>query len=373
MIGIALALLLLTGGALPAQDGNGLRHFIPPVPTPASFVSDQRHVLTDAARAALDARIRELQEGGYGDIAVAILPDLGGYSANEVSVAIYRAWRVGSVAEIGSARRNVGVLVLIVPKELSSTNRGECYILTGTGAEGIVTDAASGTICREAIIPLLKTLNHGEALLAGVNAIAARLAADEGLAEASANGDDTASGKSPSPLPLLLIPGGIGATIASLFGARRWRRRRPRTCPRCGLAMQRLAEADDDVHLEHGQQVEEKVRSVDYDVWACSCGERLILPYKKLFTSYTECRECHRRTAKAKRRTLRPATSSSTGSARDDFRCRACKATWEVLVTLPVISTSSGGSGGSGGGGGGGGSSFGGSGSTSGGGGGSSY
>jgi uncharacterized protein len=135
--------------------------------------------------------------------------------------------------------------------------------------------------------------------------------------------------------------------------------------------MRRLDEQADDAHLEHGQRVEEQVKSVDYDVWACDCGERLILPYKKLFTSYSECRECHRRTAKAKRHTLRAATTSSTGSARDDFRCRACKARWEVLVTLPMISTSSGSSGGSGGGGGG--SSFGGSGSTSGGGGGGSY
>jgi len=363
---LAFALLL----ALPQQSADGIQRIVPPVPTPASFVSDQANVLPDDAHAAIDARIRELQQGGYGDIAVAILPDLGGYSPNEVSVAIYRAWRVGSVAEIGSARRNVGVLILIVPKELSSTNRGECYILTGTGAEGIVTDAASGAICRESIIPLLKTLNHGDAVLAGVDAIAARLAADEGLAEANANGEDASSGDSRSPLPLLLIPGGIGATFASIFGVRRWRRRRPRTCPRCGLTMQRLAEAEDDAHLEHGQRVEEKVKSVDYDVWACSCGERLVIPYKKLFTSYSECRECHRRTAKAKRHTLRAATTSSTGSARDDFRCRACKARWEVMVTLPKISTSSSSSGGSSGGGG---SSFGGSGSTSGGGGGGSY
>lgn len=367
MLHLAFALLL----ALPQQSADGIQRIVPPVPTPASFVSDQANVLSDDAQAVLDARIRELQQGGYGDIAIAILPDLGGYSPNEVAVAMYRDWRVGSVAEIGSARRNVGVLILIVPKERSSTNRGECYILTGTGAEGIVTDGASGSICREAIIPLLKTLNHGEALLAGVNAIAARLASDEGLAEANANGEDTSSGDSRSPLPLLLIPGGIGATFASIFGVRRWRRRRPRSCPRCGLPMQRLAEGDDDAHLEHGQQVEEKVKSVDYDVWACSCGERLILPYKKLFTSYRECRECHRRTAKAKRHTLRAATTSSAGSARDDFRCRACKARWEVMVTLPVISTSSGGSGGSSGSGGG--SSFGGSGSTSGGGGGGSY
>jgi len=136
--------------------------------------------------------------------------------------------------------------------------------------------------------------------------------------------------------------------------------------------MHRLGESDDDAFLAQGQVVEEQIKSVDYDVWECDCGEHLVLPYKALFTSYTACKQCQRRTAKAKRTVLEHATTLSTGRARDAYRCKACEATWEVLVTLPLIVASSSGSGG-GGGGGGGGSSFGGSGSSSGAGGGGSY
>ncbi len=367
MLHLALALSLL----LPRQADEGLRQFIPPVPTPASFIADARRVLSDSAHAALDARIRSLQAGGFGDIAIAIVPDIGDYTPNDLAVAIYRQWKVGSVAAIGSARRDVGVLLLIVPKELAPNKKGQCYIAPGTGAEGIITDAASGTICRDAIIPLLKTRDYAGALAAGIEAIAARLTADAGLADSS-----TARGVAMPPAPRAgvrwwYIPGGLAALLASVVAAVRRRRRRPRPCPRCGRAMHRLGESEDDAFLEPGQVVEEQVKSVDYDVWECDCGEHLVLPYKAFFSSYSTCRECARRTAKSTRTVLTHATTVSSGRARDAFRCKACDATWEVMVTLPMIVASNGGS--SGGGGGGGGSSFGGSGSSSGAGGGGSY
>lgn len=368
MLHLALALSLF----VPQQSTDGLRQFIPPVPTPASFISDARHVLTDSAHAMLDARIRALQTGGFGDIAIAILPDIGGYTPNEVAVAIYRDWKVGSVAAIGSARRDVGVLILIVPKELAPDKRGQCYIAPGTGAEGIITDAASGTICRDAIIPLLKTRDHAGALLAGIEAIAARLTQDAGLADTNAAARVVELPPPTGWFRWWYIPSGIAMVVAWMYGVITARRRRPRSCPRCGRTMHRLGESDDDAFLEPGQVVEERVKSVDYDVWECDCGEHLVLPYKAFFTGYSTCRQCQRRTAKPKRTVLEHATTVSTGRARDTYRCKACEATWDVMVTLPIIVTSSGGSGGSGGGGGGG-SSFGGSGSSSGAGGGGSY
>lgn len=397
------AWLLLAGGAAPlagqsnvvaaaaaldlAMSGDpqqGVERFVPPVPTPSSFISDARDVINAADQAGLDARIRGLQANGYGDIAVAILPSIGDYSPSQVAVAIYRAWKVGSVAQIGSARRDVGVLLLIVPKELAPDHKGQCWINTGTGAEGIITDATSGAICRDAIIPKLKEKQYAAAVAAGIDAIAARLQQDTGLA--AANGDTTgarqlvtapgasdAPDEAPSsglPVGLLAIPGGIAALLGSIFGIRRWRRRRPRTCPKCGRTMYRLEERQDDAQLSHGQGLEEELKSVDYDVWECQCGEHLVLPYKAIFTRYSTCRQCHFRTASSSRRTLVPATTSSSGMAEDTYRCKQCGATWTVSVVLPKISESSSSSGG---GGGGGGSSFGGSGSTSGGGGGGSY
>ena len=136
--------------------------------------------------------------------------------------------------------------------------------------------------------------------------------------------------------------------------------------------MRRLDEKADDAALEAGQRVEEKIGSIDYDAWVCECGETKLIPYRKIFTKYSECQDCHRRAASSKRKTIRRATRTSTGTAEDRFTCKACGAAWVVTVVLPEISDSSSSSSG-GGSGGGGGSSFGGSGSTSGGGGGGSY
>lgn len=376
-----LRTLLLIALAIPqtTPSGGAIAKYVPSVPTPASFISDSKAVLSSDAHASLDARITAIQRAGHGDIAVAILPTIGDYSPNQVSVEIYRTWRVGSMANIGSAHRNVGVLILIVPKELAPSHRGECWINTGTGAEGIITDATAGTICRDSIIPHLRNKDYAGGIAAGIGALESRLRGDAGLA-------------SPAGVRQVLPPPaawdkpydshgswfvlfGFVGLLAALVGTRRWRRYHRRTCPKCGRKMRLLDEKSDDAKLQAGQVVEEQLGSVDYDVWVCECGESLVLPYPTPFTKYSECRECHRRTAAATRTIFKQATTASSGTAEDKFNCKACSASWTVAVILPkiVYSSSSGGSGGGFSGGGGGGSSFGGSGSSSGGGGGGSY
>ena len=372
--------LILAAVLLPQKtpSGGAIAKFVPPLPTPASFISDQRGVLPASAHADLDRRITAIQSAGLGDIAVAILPSIGDYSANQVAVEIYRTWKVGSVAAIGSAHRDVGVLLLIVPKELAPNGRGECWINTGTGAEGIITDATAGTICRETIIPFLKNKDYARAIGAGVDAIKAKLEEDAALVAGGSARQIEPPPRQIEPLKVWLSIGGVVVIlIGGIIGGRRWARYRPRKCPRCGKTMRRLSESADDAKLVEGQRVEEKLGSVDYDVWVCECGESLTIPYNKWFSGYGECRKCHRRAAKSTRVIVMPATTVSSGIAEDRFACKACGERWNVTVVLPQIptpsSSSGGGGGSSGGGGGGGGSSFGGSGSTSGGGGGGSY
>jgi uncharacterized protein len=355
-------------------SGGAIRRYVPAVPTPASFISDQADVIPEAAQSALDDRIRQIQRDGFGDVAVAILPSIGDYAPTDVAVEIYRTWKVGSVAAIGSAHRNVGVLLLIVPKELAPNKRGECWINPGTGAEGIITDATAAAICRDSIIPHLKTRDYPGAVGAGIAAIEGRLRGDVGLAEAPSSEIEKPGQTNPESTVAPLVVGGILTLVLAVVGTMKWRRYHARKCPRCGRQMRRLSESDDRSHLDPGRRKEEELESVDYDVWVCDCGNELQLPYKATFTNYSNCRECGRRTAKAERTILSAATTVSSGMAEDRFTCSNCGATWTVTVVLPMISTSSSsGSSHSGGGGGGGGDSFGGSGSDSGGGGGSSY
>ena len=140
--------------------------------------------------------------------------------------------------------------------------------------------------------------------------------------------------------------------------------------------MHRLTEQMDDEALDPGQIMEERLKSVDYDVWSCStCGESLVLPYKAVLTKYKECPECHRRTAVVVRVVTTQPTYTARGEARDTTTCKSCKATSTKYVSLPKRTppTTSSGRSSSGSSSSSSGSSFGGSGSSSGGGGGSSY
>ena len=352
-------------------SGGAIAKLVPAVPTPASFIADERSVLTAEQRRALDARITAFQQAGLGDIAVAILPSIGGYEPQQVAVEIYRTWKVGSVAAIGSAHRNVGVLMLIVPKELAPDKKGQCFILTGTGSEGIITDARAGAICRDSIIPHLRDKDYAGAIGAGIAAIDARMRSDAAIV-AEPFVQQPANRKRKTAIGLGVILGAPLLALVGIIGGIRHRRHRQRKCDQCGRGMGRLDEQADDAMLDRGQQLEEKLKSVDYDVWVCQCGQTKAIPYRKWFSKYSECRKCHRRTASSDYVVLSAATTLSTGMAEKRFTCQACGAKWTDTIVLPRIVESSSSSGSSSGGGGGG-SSFGGSGSTSGGGGGSSY
>jgi uncharacterized protein len=361
---------------VPAVEGR-IREFVPPLPPGGTYISDARGLIGAGPLASLNARIGALQREGLGDIAVAIIPSIGDYTPSEVGVAIYRTWRVGRVDSIGSARRNLGVLLLIVPKELAPDSSGVCWITTGRGAEGIVTDAASGRICRDVIVPHLRERDYAAAVTVAVDALEERLRGDEGLAAEQPSNPVTGDG--PSPRWLWVFPAGLLAIGGGAAGARYWRRHHRRNCPSCGRRMERLSERADDAELEHGQRVEERVKSIDYDVWRCpACRETIVLPYGRVFSSYRKCEACGRKTLRTMRKVVRKATYTRTGIAEDTHRCAACGATRVEQVVLPketppsATSSSSGGGGGFGGGGGGGGG-FGGSGSTGGGGGGSRY
>ena len=88
--------------------------------------------------------------------------------------------------------------------------------------------------------------------------------------------------------------------------------------------MTRLDEAADDAALSPAQRVEERIGSVDYDVWACaSCPERLVIAYSRR-SSYRGCPKCDARTLSSTTRTLKAATQFSTGLEETTLDCAHC-------------------------------------------------
>jgi uncharacterized protein len=247
----------------------------------------------------------------------------------------------------------------------------------------------SGAICRDRVIPALRVRDYAAAVDSGIAGIAAAFdlaVADQaaGAAGSTDPGGD-ASGAAASlrdsapdeesgfPWGWLAGLGLSGTGAAAGFSAwKRYQRRKPRPCPAGHGLMTRLDEAADDAALAPAQQAEERVGSVDYDVWACaSCSERIVIPYSR-WSRYKGCPKCQARTLSSKTATVTAATRHSTGLEETTLDCAFCgfhDVTRRVTPVLPPPSSSSSSGGGSSGGG----SSFGGSGRTAGGGGGSSY
>jgi uncharacterized protein len=135
--------------------------------------------------------------------------------------------------------------------------------------------------------------------------------------------------------------------------------------------------------------MEERLGSVDYDVWACAvCDERLIIPYTRLWLPIAGCPRCAFRTVQSSTVTVRAASTLASGLEETHLECANCGWSTVTMHETPRIveaaATSASSFGGAssgwsedgadgGGSSGGGDSSFGGSGETAGGGGGDSY
>ena len=117
----------------------------------------------------------------------------------------------------------------------------------------------------------------------------------------------------------------VGVVALAIFGYRKHSRYRARQCVQCGFDMVLLGEEEDDYELTYEEQLEESLGSVDYDVWACrECNEALKLRYGALFTKYSICPVCDRRTKSRAETTVRAASYSSGGLVRVDETCVNC-------------------------------------------------
>jgi uncharacterized protein len=151
-----------------------------PLPQPVGYVNDFANVLSPEAEARIDALARRVHAATRGDMVVVTLPDLQGRPVEEIALRLGREWKVGADAAIGDQARNAGVIILVVPKETASDGRGRCRIETGQGAEGFITDATAGALCREQI-PRFQAQDYSGALEPLAEAVADRYAAAFGV------------------------------------------------------------------------------------------------------------------------------------------------------------------------------------------------
>lgn len=137
-------------------------------------VVDAAHVLDPATLAALDAKLAAQEARATDQLVVATVPSLQGTSIEDYANRLFRAW------QIGQAKKNNGVLLLVAPSER------KVRIEVGYGLEGILTDAVSATIIRNAVVPAFKSGDMAAGIVKGTDAIIEILNLDPDEAKARA-------------------------------------------------------------------------------------------------------------------------------------------------------------------------------------------
>jgi uncharacterized membrane protein YgcG len=167
-------LLALTARAprLRAQSPGLLKLF---PETPEGYVTDQAQVLDPEAEARLSTQIDSVRARVGGYIAVVTLPTIGTTSPTRWPCGSAASGRSPPRAEIGDEHRDLGAVILVVPKTAEA--KGRCYVATARGAEGFITDAAAADMCRDAI-PHFKDEDYAAGISSIVTQVGDRMYAE---------------------------------------------------------------------------------------------------------------------------------------------------------------------------------------------------
>jgi uncharacterized protein len=130
------------------------------IPAPVGLVNDFAHVIPPGNAAHITQIASDVRTKSRGEMTVVTLPDIGLRAPADVALEIGRQWKVGKIGAPGDPTRNAGAVILLVPKETSSDGHGHCFIATGRGTEGFITDGDAGDICREAT-PYFQARDYG--------------------------------------------------------------------------------------------------------------------------------------------------------------------------------------------------------------------
>lgn len=136
---------------------------IPERPSPPRLVNDLAGLFTAAERAQLEQKLVAFNDTTSNQIVVLTVPDLGGQEASAF------AFQVGETWQVGQAKFDNGIVVLVKPKP--ANGYGEVFIAVGYGLEGALPDAVCKTIVEQEMIPHFRYNNYYEGVAAALSVI----------------------------------------------------------------------------------------------------------------------------------------------------------------------------------------------------------
>ncbi|WP_298256504.1 TPM domain-containing protein [uncultured Litoreibacter sp.] len=341
-------LIVLAVALLPA-----LGHAQDKLPYPQHYTvltNDFADILSPEAEAAINAELSAARARSGREMTVVTIRSREDYlpSADIVSFskALFNGWG------IGNSEKNDGLLLLV------AIDDREIRIALGAGYPARQ-DGVAARIIQTQIVPAFREGRIADGILAGTRAALSQIRhpsdAEPTLSVVPTGAQDIQQRPVAKPegvvQNVLAFMGDhpLGAAflaaltaLAGFFGGRYVQRYRPRKCPQCGNVMLRLGQAQEDQYLEHGQLVEERVKSKDYGVWFCTNDEHVtVIGYPVLFSKKAACPQCNYHTYETERFVKTPATTSSEGVAQLNHSCHNCHHKATETVSIPRVTESS--------------------------------
>ncbi len=143
------------------QSNFDIENLLNQKPVPQKLVNDFAGILTSDQANTLEQKLIGLDNNTSTQIAVVIVPNMGGNDISDFNVKLLRAWGVGG------KKNNNGVVVLI---SLEDKNR-KINIATGYGVEGALPDILCKQIIENEFIPSFKGNDYYRGIDQGTNAI----------------------------------------------------------------------------------------------------------------------------------------------------------------------------------------------------------
>ena len=136
-----------------------LQIFALKVPSLKERINDYAGILNASQKAQLEAFLQNQEAKTSSQIAVLIIPSLRGENLEDYSLQVVEKWK------LGQNKLDNGVLLLVALAEK------KIRIEVGYGLESVLTDAKSGFIIRNIIVPEFKKGNYAQGISNGLQAI----------------------------------------------------------------------------------------------------------------------------------------------------------------------------------------------------------
>lgn len=332
LLRIVLYLVILAWGlaSLPGPAGAVSVESIP-TPRPQGWTVDLTGSLTPEDIQALNELCEEVNRKTGAEMAIVAVGTVDGAEPRDFATRLFNHWGIGQQGA------DNGILLFAALDDRASE------IVLGMGIDTPELRRVSEEIMGGEMVPLFRAGNVAGALHRGADASARRilgasLAGSTTVPVTRAPVPATAQVPYAPPPPVAVAtevrsssPGfGLGVLFAglSLLGFLVWSafyKLVPPRCRECRLRMVKLDESGDDLHLEPSEQSEERVGSVNHDVWLCNgCGQIRKRRWFMFGSGYSPCPKCNARTVTRNSTVLVAATYSHGGQVQVDQVCAHC-------------------------------------------------